>query len=107
MSHPTGTLPFDRPDAMESPLAYAELRDTSPVAKVTTSEDVPAWLVTSYDAAGPHHCLGAALARLEVSAALHALSARLPGLELVRPVRDVPWVHGLVDVGPAELPVRW
>jgi unspecific monooxygenase len=38
--------------------------------------------------AGPHYCLGAPLARLEVAAALGALCARLPRLELAtEPVR--------------------
>lgn len=56
---------------------------------------------------GPHHCLGAALARVELSAAVRALARQLPGLRLDRPVEDIPWAHGFVDIGPAELPVRW
>ncbi|WP_433783646.1 cytochrome P450 [Actinomycetospora sp. CA-101289] len=54
---------------------------------------------------GPHHCLGAALARLELTAALTALSRRAPGLRLAVPVEDVPWHRGEVDAGPLALPV--
>jgi cytochrome P450 len=56
---------------------------------------------------GPHHCLGAALARMEIRAALHALAVRLPGLRLRDPVEDIPWIHGFVDSGPAALHVTW
>ncbi|MDN5747542.1 MAG: cytochrome P450 [Pseudonocardia sp.] len=56
---------------------------------------------------GPHHCLGAALARLELGAALGALATGLPSLRLAVPVPDVEWVHGYADSGPAALPVTW
>jgi cytochrome P450 len=56
---------------------------------------------------GSHHCLGAALARLEVGSALRALAVQLPGLRLRDPVEDIPWIHGLVDSGPAALHVTW
>ncbi|GAA4865713.1 cytochrome P450 [Actinomycetospora straminea] len=54
---------------------------------------------------GPHHCLGAALARLELTAALTALSRRAPGLRLAVPLAEVPWHRGEVDSGPLALPV--
>ncbi|GAA1230884.1 cytochrome P450 [Pseudonocardia alaniniphila] len=56
---------------------------------------------------GPHHCLGAALARTEIRAALHALAVRLPGLRLRDRVEDIPWIHGFVDSGPAAVHVTW
>jgi len=56
---------------------------------------------------GPHHCLGAALARAELTAALRALAAGLPGLRLTVPAAEVPWVHGFVDSGPSRVPVAW
>lgn len=56
---------------------------------------------------GPHHCLGAALARTELGAALHTLAERVPDLRLAVPVEDVVWVHGFADAGPAALPVTW
>ncbi|SDI27494.1 cytochrome P450 [Nonomuraea jiangxiensis] len=49
-SVPTATLPFDRPDPLRPPPAYAELRESSPVAPVRTPDGRRAWLVTSYDA---------------------------------------------------------
>jgi cytochrome P450 len=52
--------------------------------------------------AGPHHCLGASLARLEASIALARLTARFPGLALDG---DVTW-NGRINLrGPARLPV--
>ncbi|WP_017594446.1 cytochrome P450 [Nocardiopsis potens] len=56
---------------------------------------------------GPHHCLGAALARTEVTAALRALAAGLPGLRLAVPVTGIPWVSGFIDSGPSRVPVAW
>lgn len=56
---------------------------------------------------GPHHCLGAALARLELHAALGALAARLPGLRLAQAVEDVAWTGHPLDDGPAALVVTW
>ena len=55
---------------------------------------------------GPHHCLGAALARLEITAVLTALSRRAPGLRLAVPLADVPWHRGEVDAGPLALMLR-
>src|SRR6516165_261737 len=52
--------------------------------------------------AGPHHCLGASLARLEASIALARLTARFPRLALDGPVT---W-NGRINLrGPAHLPV--
>jgi cytochrome P450 len=51
---------------------------------------------------GPHHCLGASLARLEASIALARLTTRFPGLALDGPVI---W-NGRINLrGPAHLPV--
>jgi cytochrome P450 len=53
---------------------------------------------------GIHHCLGAALARLEAEVAVPALLRALPGLELDgRPKRRETFVLR----GFTELPVRW
>jgi cytochrome P450 len=54
--------------------------------------------------AGPHHCLGAALARAEVSEALTALSARFGPPELAGPVD---WRMPLGIFGPDRLPLRF
>jgi cytochrome P450 len=52
--------------------------------------------------AGPHHCLGASLARLEASIALARLTARFPELALDG---QVAW-NGRINLrGPAHLPV--
>src|SRR5258708_31176062 len=52
--------------------------------------------------AGPHHCLGASLARLEAAIALQRLTSRFPGMALDG---DVTW-NGRINLrGPAHLPV--
>src|SRR5215467_9748198 len=52
--------------------------------------------------AGPHHCLGASLARLEAAIALQRLVSRFPALALDG---DVTW-NGRINLrGPAHLPV--
>jgi cytochrome P450 len=52
--------------------------------------------------AGPHHCLGASLARMEAAIAIARLTARFPGLALDG---EVTW-NGRINLrGPAHLPV--
>ena len=53
---------------------------------------------------GPHFCLGAQLARIELQEALLALLRRFPGLRAARPVEELAWRRVLVS-GLAELPV--
>ncbi|AXX30284.1 cytochrome P450 [Actinosynnema pretiosum subsp. pretiosum] len=57
--------------------------------------------------AGAHSCLGQALARTELQAALTALLRRLPGLWLAVPVSGLRRVEGLLVGGLRELPVAW
>jgi cytochrome P450 len=52
--------------------------------------------------AGPHHCLGASLARLEAAIAFERLVGRFPGLALAG---DVVWNGRMNLRGPAHLPV--
>jgi cytochrome P450 len=56
---------------------------------------------------GIHHCLGAALARMEGELALGSLIRRFPGLRLACDVDALHWGHGdgLVLRGLSELPV--
>ncbi|WP_191094152.1 cytochrome P450 [Nocardia colli] len=54
---------------------------------------------------GPHFCLGAGLARLEMTEALSILARRLPGLALDGPGEYRPELAGFV--GPERLPIRF
>jgi cytochrome P450 len=56
---------------------------------------------------GPHHCLGASLARLEAEVAFSRLLTRFPDLRLAVPRNELTWSHGdgLVLRGLANLPV--
>ncbi len=57
--------------------------------------------------AGPHHCLGAALARMELQEALGALLRRLPGLRVAVPESELSFKPGLVVRSLESLPVTW
>jgi cytochrome P450 len=57
--------------------------------------------------AGPHSCLGQALARTELQTVLDVLLRRLPSLQLAVPTEELRRVEGLVIGGLREVPVRW
>ena len=56
---------------------------------------------------GPHRCLGARLATMELYEALAALLARVPTLRLAVPPDAVRWKAGTILRGPRALPVTW
>ena len=56
---------------------------------------------------GPHFCLGAPLARLEMELGYLTLLRRFPRLALACPVDEVPWAYRLTAAGPAALTVTW
>lgn len=58
---------------------------------------------------GIHHCLGAALARLEMQSAVAALATRLPDLHLAIPAEDLRWQRSELfgDEWPTAVPVSW
>ncbi|WP_156757091.1 cytochrome P450 [Actinokineospora pegani] len=55
---------------------------------------------------GPHHCLGAPLARVELQVALDTLIRRLPGFRFADP-QGITWKSGVATRGPACLPLTW
>lgn len=57
--------------------------------------------------AGPHSCLGMALARTELQVVLEVLLRKLPSLELAVPAAELERVEGLAVGGLATVPVRW
>jgi cytochrome P450 len=56
---------------------------------------------------GMHYCIGAPLARMEMSVALDVVLNRLPGLRLAVPAEEVPWAKRKLVRRPEALPVRW
>ncbi len=57
--------------------------------------------------AGPHHCLGAWLARMELELALHRLARRLPALRTTDAIERIDWRRGLLTRSPNTLRVAW
>ncbi|NEB02898.1 cytochrome P450 [Streptomyces sp. SID13726] len=57
--------------------------------------------------AGPHSCLGQALARTELQIVLEVLLRKLPGLELAVPAEELQLIEGLLVGGLTTVPVRW
>ncbi len=53
---------------------------------------------------GPHHCIGAQLARMDLQVALTAIFDRFPGLRLAE---DVKWRSGMAMRGPLSMSVAW
>ncbi|NGN67899.1 cytochrome P450 [Streptomyces sp. A7024] len=56
---------------------------------------------------GPHHCLAAALARMESEVLLSALLTRFPDLRLAVRADDIEWHTRTLIRGPKALPVAW
>jgi cytochrome P450 len=56
---------------------------------------------------GPHFCLGANLARMELQVALGSILRRLPGLRIVVPEDSLTWHTGTIMRGLAALPIAW
>lgn len=56
---------------------------------------------------GPHHCLGAQLARMELQEAIGGLLNGFPDLRLAVPADEVPWRRGALVRGPERLPLAW
>ena len=58
----------------------------------------------AFGGGGPHFCLGAHVARIEIDALLRQLLTRLPDME---PAGDVEWLPSNFISGPKHLPVRF
>ena len=56
---------------------------------------------------GPHFCLGAHLARMELQVALGSILSRFPGLRMAVAEEDLAWQTGTMMRGLAAFPVAW
>ena len=56
---------------------------------------------------GPHHCLGANLARLEMHVVMERFYKRFPGLALAKPFEEINFKLDSLMLGAYELPITW
>ncbi|HSR86980.1 MAG TPA: cytochrome P450 [Streptosporangiaceae bacterium] len=56
---------------------------------------------------GPHFCLGANLARMELQVALGSILSRLPGVRIAVPEHSLTWHSGTIMRGLAAFPIAW
>jgi cytochrome P450 len=56
---------------------------------------------------GPHHCVGAALARIEAQVVLEVLTSRMPSLRLIDAGAPVRYRRAVLSRGVESLPVEW
>jgi cytochrome P450 len=56
---------------------------------------------------GPHHCIGANLARMELQVALGAILTRLPGIRMAVPEDSLTWHDSTIMRGLAAFPITW
>lgn len=56
---------------------------------------------------GPHHCVGAQLARMELQVAIGTLLERFPKLRLAVPEEELEWKSGSLARGLNRMPVAW
>ena len=56
---------------------------------------------------GPHYCLGANLARMELQVALSTILSRLPGLHIAGPENELTWQTWIMMRGLAAFPIAW
>jgi nocardicin N-oxygenase len=56
---------------------------------------------------GPHYCLGAHLARMELQVALGTILPRLPGLHIAVPEEELTWQAGTMMRGLSAFPLGW
>lgn len=56
---------------------------------------------------GIHRCIGAPLARAEMTTALSTLLRRLPALRPAVPETELTWKKGSLTIGPTTLPITW
>jgi cytochrome P450 len=61
----------------------------------------------AFGAGGPHHCLGANLARLEGRVMFESILTRFDGLELAADPDTLTRVHSNLIDGFTEVPIRW
>ena len=56
---------------------------------------------------GPHHCIGANLARMELQVALDTILSRLPGIRMAVPEDSLTWHDSTIMRGLAAFPISW
>lgn len=99
-----GTVRAGEPVLLAKHAANRDPRKFPDPDRLNVTRDAKGQLSFGY---GPHHCIGAQLARMDIQVALTALLARLPALRLAVPADEVEWRTGMALRGPIALPISW
>ena len=100
----SGTIPAGDPVLLAKHAANRDRRAYPEPDRLDITRDAQGHLGFGY---GPHFCIGAQLARMDLRVALTALLDRLPGLQLAVPEGDIRWKAGMAVRGPVTLPIGW
>ena len=96
--HPGDVVYADSHAANRDPVVYPEPN------VIDTGRDGKRHLQFGY---GMHHCMGAAMARMEITEVLRRLVAEFPTLRLDVDPSDIDWETGVLVHRPVTLPVTW
>jgi cytochrome P450 len=94
-------------DEMVLPLSWVANRDPSAFSEPNRFDISRAPASHLAFGTGPHHCLGAPLARVELQESMRKLVTRLPGLALAVPPGELRFKPGLALHSLRELPITW
>jgi cytochrome P450 len=100
----TGTIPAGDPVLLAKHAANRDPRTYDDPNRLDITRDAQGQLGFGH---GPHHCLGAQLARMDMQVALAALLDRFPSLRLAASADDLQWKTGMAVRGPVALPIAW
>jgi cytochrome P450 len=100
----TGTIPAGDPVLLAKHAANRDHRVYPDPGRLDITRNAQGQLGFGH---GPHHCIGAQLARMDIQVALAALLGRFPALHLEVAEDAVQWKSGMAVRGPVALPIGW
>lgn len=99
-----GTVPAGEPVLLAKHAANRDPRRYPDPDRLDLTRDAQGQLGFGH---GPHHCVGAPLARMDLQIGLGTLLDRFPDLRLAVPEDEIEWKSGMAVRGPVALPLAW